>query len=496
MADGAVVTESAQALLKAIEDMAGVRYKHDLGTPISLTTNLTHGTGGIFGVPGIGRDVFATRVKPRGLMQILPAVGSIWSQPLVAYLTGFTDDENVAEKDKVCDVPPAAGQMKSCLQGALFGRVERKTEQFEITQAMNPMNQGETLDLRIINDPLIESGLSVPSSIPREAGNVLMRQVLALWMNLGVALERKLGPLTFTGNPSNNSAGGGYQEFHGLETLVGTGKIDVITNNVCSALNSDLRNFGYKRIDQNGSNLVAVLTSMVRYINDIATRTGLDPVQHVFAMRRNLFDDLADIWPCAYGTYRCTASGVSDPSITQLVVDAGAQRQMAEDMRNGKYLMIDGVKIPVIIDDFIPEDSQITNSNVRSGCFASDIYYLPLTVRGGIVSLFYEYYDFSAANGVMQAVVDGHMTDDYWTDGGRYLWTKQRTGWCMEWWAMIKPRLRLLTPHLAGRLQNVAYCPALHFREDEPTSPYFFDGGSTSRTNTQYDKNDFPAAQT
>lgn len=493
---GNLVNDSAQALLKAIEDLAGVHYKHDLASPISLTSNIMHGVGGIFGVPGIQRDVFATRVKPRGLMQILPALGSVWSQPLVAYLTGFTDDENVSEKDEVCDVPPSAGQMKSCLQGALFGRVERKTEPFEITQAWNPMNQGETLDLRIINDPILESGLSVPSSIPMAATQALNRQVLSLWMNLGVALERKIGPLTYTGSPANNSAGGGYQEFHGLETLVGTGKIDVITQNVCASLDSDLRNFAYKRIDQYGANLVAVLTDMVRYIDDIAVRTGLDPVQHAFVMRRNAFNELADIWPCAYGTYRCTSDNVQDPAITQLVVDAGAQRAMAEDIRTGKYLLIDGMRIPVIIDDYIPEESNLTTpGSIANGCFASDIYYLPLSVRGGLVSLFYEYYDFSAANGVMQAIMDGNMTGDYWTDGGRYMWTKQRTGWCMEWWAMIKPRLRLLTPHLAGRLQNVTYCPAKHYREDDPSSSYFFDGGSTSRTNTQYDADDFPAAQ-
>jgi hypothetical protein len=489
-------TLEAEALLKAIDSLASVRYKHDLGTPISLTTNLMHGQGGIFGFPGIDRDVFATRVKPRGLMQILPASGSIYTQPLVAYLTGFTDDQAGSEKNNVCDVPLAAGQMKSCLQGALFGRYERKTEQFEINQALNLMNRGEMIDLRLVNDPLLENGLSVPSGIPKDAAAALNRQVLALWMNLGIALERLLGPQVYTGTPANNTVNGGYQEFHGLETLVGTGKIDVITSTACKALDSDLRNFGYKRIDSNASALFAVLTSMVRNINDIASRTGLDPVTHAFTMRRNLFDDLADVWPCAYATYRCAAGGVTDATITQLVVDSGAQRQMAEDMRNGKYLIIDGVKIPVIIDDFIPEDSQTNNANLQSGCFASDIYYLPLTVRGGIVSLFFEYYNFAQTNGVMQAIADGHLTDDYWTDGGRYLWTKQRTGWCVEWWAMIKPRLRLLTPHLAGRVQNVAYCPSLHFREDVPSSPYFFDGGVTSRTNTQYDSTDFPSAQT
>lgn len=488
------VNLSIDALQKAVDALAGsVGVKHDLGS-ISITTNYMHGQGGIFGVAGIDRDVFATRVKPRGLMQILPARGTIYEQPLVAYLTGFTDDESGSEKDAVCDTPLTAGQMKSCLQGALFGRVERKTEQFEVNKALRLTNRGEMIDLRIVNDPLLESGLSVPSSIPREATQVLNRQVLALWMNLGIAFERKLGPLVYTGDPANNTSGG-YAEFHGLETLVGTGKIDVITGNACAALDSDLRQYNYQRVDKSASNLVATITSIVRNIDDISSRTGLDPVEHVFVMRRNLFDEIADVWPCAYGTYRCASGGVQDAAITNLVIDGMAQRMMAEEMRNGRYLIVDGREIPVVIDDFIPEDSNTNNANVASGCFASDIYYLPLTVRGGIVSTFFEYYDFSAMDGTMRAIQDGHLTNDYWTDGGRYLWTPMRTGWCVEWWAKIEPRLRLLTPHLAARLQNVVYCPAKHFREDDPTSAYFADGGSTSRSNGVYTSSDFPSRQ-
>lgn len=382
--------------------------------------------------------------------------------------------------------------MKSCLQGALFGRYERKTKPLELNKVGRRENRGEFLDLRLVNDPILTSGLSVPSSIPLEAQNVLNRQVLSMWMTLGVAFERLLGPQVYTGSPANNTVGGGYEEFHGLETLVGTGKIDVITGTACAALNSDLRNWAYKRVDSNASDLVATLTSMVRNVQDIASRTGLDPVEWAFVMRRNLFDVIADVWPCAYGTFRCASGGVQDAAITQLVIDGMAQRQMAEDMRNGHYIIIDGRKIPVIIDDFIPEDTNTTNASVASGCFASDIYYLPFTVRGGIQSLYLEYFDFNAGNGVMQAVAEGNLGSFFWSDGGRFLWTFRQTGWCVEWWAKIEPRLRLLTPHLAGRLQNVLYCPSLHFREDEPTSSYFADGGATTRSTGTYNADDFP----
>lgn len=487
--------EQLQGLINLAKDAERVGAKHDLTVGFTPTTNFMHGPQGIFGVPGIERDIFATRVKPTGLLARLPAFGTDIEHPLVGYLTGFTDDQSGSEKSGVCDPPLEAGDIKSCLQGALFGRYERKTKPLELNAVGRRENRGEFVDLRLVNDPILESGLSVPSSVPLEARRVLNNQVLSMWMTLGVAFERLLGPQVYTGSPANNTVGGGYEEFHGLETLVGTGKIDVITNTACGALNSDLRNWAYKRVDSNASDLVATLTSMVRNMRDIATRTGLMPTEWAFVMRRNLFDQIADVWPCAYGTYRCASGGVQDAAITQLVIDGMAQRQMAEDIRNGQYLIIDGVKIPVIIDDFIPEDSNTTNANVASGCFASDIYYLPLTVRGGIQALYLEYFNFNSPNGVMQAVAEGNLGNFFWSDGGRFLWTFRQTGWCVEWWAKIEPRLRLLTPHLAARLQNVRYCPSLHFREDDPTSAYFADGGNYARSTGQYNSADFPSRQ-
>ena len=481
-----------EAMAKAFELLS----KHDLSAGFTPTTNVIHGPQGIFGVPGIERDIFATRVKPTGLLEYLPAIGTDIEHPLVGYLTGFTDDESGTEKDAVCDVPLEAGKIKSCLQGALFGRYERKTEVLEVNKALRRENRGEFMDLRLLNEPLLNQGLSVPSSTAVSANDLLNRAVMARWITLGVAFERLLGPQVYTGTPANNSANGGYMEFHGLETLVGTGKIDVITGTACTALDSYLANFAYRRVSENGAALVAAITNMVRFTENVARRTGLMPADWRLVMRNDAFNDIVDAWPCAYGTYRCNSGAVTDPAITQLVIDGMAQRAFAEDMRNGKYLKVDGRNIPVVIDDFIPEDTNTTNANVPSGCFASDIYYLPFTVRGGIQSLFFEYYDFNTPDGVMQAIMDGKLQNMFWTDGGRFLWTFRQTGWCVEWWAKIEPRLRLLTPHLAGRLQNVLYCPERHFRDDDPSSAYFADGGTYGpRSNATYDSSDFPSRQ-
>lgn len=493
--DGNDIQYLLDTIGKGIQEAAKKgNLKHDIPGSISVSTNQMHGPSGIFGQPGISRDVFATRVKPRGLLGVLPARGSVETNPIVAYLTGFTDDESGSEKDAVCDDPLEAGEIKNCFQGALFGRVERKTETIELNAVGRQTNRGEMFDLRLVNDPLLEGELLSMPNVPASLAQVLNNEVLAKWMALGVAFERKLGPLVYTGSPSNNTGGGGYKEYHGFETLVGTGKVDVISGTACAALDSDVRNFAYARVDVYAVRLYNMLVSMFRNLQDIASRTGLDPVTWAIVMRRNLFDEIVDLWPLIYGTFRMNANSIVDASMTSVNFDGMRARADAEAMRSGRYLTIDGQRVTVVIDDFLPEDSNTTNASVTSGCFASDIYILPLTVRGGIVSTYFEYFDFSAAGAAMSQAQIGRVAGEYWTDGGRWLWTTQRTLWCVAWVAKIEPRLRLLTPHLAGRIQNVSYCPAKHFREDDPTSAYFANGGRVSANFAPYDTADFPAA--
>jgi len=154
---------------------------------------------------------------------------------------------------------------------------------------------------------------------------------------------------------------------------------------------------------------------------------------------------------------------------------------MRDAMRAGHYLLIDGKQYPVAIDGGIVEETNTDTASVTSGCFASDIYVIPVSVRGGLGVTFFEYLDYM--KGAMIGAADGnYANDDFWTDGGRYLWHKKPpTNWCIQHLAKIEPRLVLLTPHLAGRLQNVQYCPLQHERDALPDDPYFVDGGVTSR---------------
>jgi len=219
--------------------------------------------------------------------------------------------------------------------------------------------------------------------------------------------------------------------------------------------------------------IVRVLTTMWRFVNHIASHTGLNPARWALSMRTSLFWELTDCWPCSYLTHRCDF-GNAQAGVT---INTPDNIRMRDEMRNGNYLVIDGVRIPVILDDNIVEETSDENGQIPINCFASDIYLVPMTVRGNTPVTYWQYYDYRA--GTMQAVVQGRLSTFFWTDAGMYLWTFDTQNWCVVHEAKIEPRLILRTPQIAGRLQNVVYCPLQHPRDPQPDDPYFVDGGVT-----------------
>lgn len=487
---GMTVDTLIQALQIVKAQEQGVGYKHDLPAGTTMTTNYMHGPTGIFGVPGLERDVFSTRVRPTGLLSQLPSKGVNIMYPVVGYLTGFTDEEDAEEKDGVCDKPIEAGQIKSCMQGSMFGRVERMTEAIELNRIGQVTNRAEMFDLRIVNDPLLQSNFAVSSQISREFQDILNREVLARWYTLGASFEMVLSRMIYTGNVSNNKAGGGYKEFSGLETLVGTGRVDAFTGDACPSLDSYIVNFNYGSVEDDTLALFVELVEMVRFLEQLASSTGLAPVDFRFVMRLNAFTQIVDRWPCVYASFRCDLRGITGADGAAVFVDGLEQRREADAMRTGRYLLIDGQRYPVIIDDSIAEEVNggAGDPPLSSGQFASDIYFLPFMVRSGIMSTYLEWFDYDSQNGVLQALRDGRLMNEVWsTDSGRFLWTFDRTLWCVAWIVKIEPRLRLLTPHLAGRISNVKYQPHRHSRDPFPDMPYHSDGGRVTRSLTPYD---------
>jgi hypothetical protein len=439
----------------------------------------------LFGVLGLDSDIISTRVQPRGLSGALPAQPSNEMNPFFGYFTGFLPDQAVAESGTPCADPPMAGSGKTCVQTAQYGRYERMTRTADITRLGQRINNGDTgFDLRIINDPLLQRGAAGGDIItpnvnggPAPAAEMLMRM-----MEVGQSLQLLLSRQVFRGNPANN-LDGGYQEFPGLDILIGTNKVDAFTGATCTALGSILENFSYQRVDSNGVNIVMAITYIARRIRFLAERQGLDPVTWCIAMRQEAFYEISAVWPCAYLTSRCTNVQVPSAAVgtanVVLNVEGADQKRMTDEMRNGRYLIIDGEQWPVVFDDGITEYTSANQGQLADGCFSSDIYFIPVTFMGGQAGTYFQYMDWTGRFAAMSEVADAGFGQGYYqSDGGRFLWHfKPPNNYCIQMLALIMLRLVLRVPQLAARLQNVAYCPVAHTAEPYPDDPYFRNGG-------------------
>jgi hypothetical protein len=440
-----------------------------------------HGPGGLFSTPGLERDVISTRIHPYGLASDLPASGTVVMNPLYPYLTSFAAPTG-SNPNGVCDDPMEAGPVSACLQTAQFGLYSFRTRTIDITQNGRQVNRGEFLDLRVMNDPLLDTGGNGITQPNVNGSPDLTREVLQRFVEVGISFQDKLTRALYNANPANNTAGGGYKEFPGLDILIGVNKYDAISGTACPSLDSDIKDFAYGKLGTgtNDTQVVNAMSYLMRYLSYNADHMNLGPCEWSIVMRPELFWELTAAWPCAYMTYRCQNFVVGAAGNNPLFIDANDQLRMRDDMRNNNYLLIDGIKYPVILDVGIHEDSNTTSNKVSSGCFSSDIYVVPRVIRGGLVATYWEYVDYQQT--AMVAAEDGRAAIDFWTDGGRYLWHKQPpANWCIQWVSRIEPRVILRTPQLAGRLNNVQYCPLQHTREPYTDEPYFVGGGTTSR---------------
>ena len=437
-----------------------------------------HGPGGIFGVRGLSRDVVSTFTQITGsLGELLPIKSSNETNPLAAYITGFLRSDT-QEKNGICDDPEEAGQMKTCIQTTVFGRKEFKSRELEVNAIGRVVNRGEFTDLRVVNGPLVnQMGGLMQNFYGISNQNAILggQEIVSRMMEMAVAFQRWYCPQVYSGNPANSKAGGGYKEFMGLDLLIGTNKVDALSGTACPSLYSDIKSFGYRQISSTTDpDIHRTLSTMMYILETRAKQNNLSPVDFRIVMRSQLFFELTRVWPLQYNT--------SDTGLTPAGLDLVYLEnvKMRDDMRNNNYLIINSKRYGVILDDCIPEENKADNAAIPIGGFASDIYIVPFTARGGTLqTLYWEYYSYT--ENVLPQLTG--LPQWFWSDGGMFLWTMGSPKlWCMDVSAKTEPRLRLLTPQLAGRLTDVAYVPLQHINDPLPSQDYYTNGGiSTGR---------------
>lgn len=431
-------------------------------TPANFGTNTPlHGNGGIWSDARLERDIISAHVTNTGIAAALPLLPSVYLDPRYGTLTGFTAVSG-SEPTYACEDAPS-GYVKGCNLTARFGLIRRDTQTIEMDDVMTRVSRGDHTDLllrgKILNMDLVPSGLD-----PAQILNVV---TMSEMVNVGVQTDRVLGRQMWQGVTTVTN------EFPGLDVQIATGVKDADTNTLCPALDSDVKDYAYHAID---STIVDYVTMLEWYLNDVADRTGLSPVNWVIAMRPELWYELTAIWPCAYNTNRCSSGVGANASVT---IDGRENVAQRDAMRAGRYIDINGRRYQVVLDQGIFEHTNVNNANVPRGWYASSIYFVPLTISGNFPVTYREYLDYRGAQADVNLLHGANRF--FWTDNGVFSWAYEEVKWCYKLSLKTQQRVILRTPHLAGRIDHILYSPLQHLREGDPASPYFKDGGVSLR---------------
>lgn len=491
----------AQSLAKAMQDM----QRGQRNDPGSLTAvgPYNHGAGGLFSTSGVDARVFSAFMLPTdGVLSVIPVAngeddspeGDMFGgvqQAFFTTLTGVTqgDAEDFANQPtEDCADGARTGLLKACTLISTYGRYR-----FSPRAPISLYRVGWARDvadptyLQLMNQPSPQSmGLMNPFalSLPGGSGgmgNVMMSEFARRFFEMRVSIARFFARRVWVASPANNS--GERREFSGLDLHVNTGnKVDAISSNICTAMNSIITNFFNGNVSTStaaAANLVRILDSVMFRLMFVARREGLMPVEWVMVMRPEVFDEIVKIWPVAY--YMEALTQISAFTNGRVVLSGKETTDFRDDMRENFYLPIRGRRISVLLDEGLAEENVTNNAGLVAGQYISDIVILPLTVAGGVRSLYWK--TFNYANNQAEAFVRAMNLGSAFTftsDGGAWRWYVNFKNGCLDLTAEISPSLRLRTPQLAAKIENVAYQPYAHLQSAFPDSAYFADGGRTN----------------
>ena len=451
-----VQTQALQLLLKERDEL------HTKGPANTQTSDILHGSGGVWSNPALERDVVTAYVRPNGISSFLPLLPSTIEDPRFGTITGYTAVVGAEPTTPCADAP--YGFMKGANLTARFAMTRRDTNTIDIGKTMLQWNRGDTRDLMVRGRVLGMTGLEPSGMSERDILNVITQSEM---VGAAVQAERKISKDIWQGTVA---AGTGP----GFDVQIATGQVDADTNIAAPALDSDIKNFNYDLLGGTGRDIVEFLSSMMYYLQYNADHLGLDPVSWVLAMRQELWFELTAVWPCSYLSNRCKNSSGTNVS----VINDNVNVAMRDDMRRRMVIPVNGIEYPVVTDTGIFEKNNINTAGLLAGQYASSIYAIPVTIQGNYPVCYREYLDYrgSARD---SALLNG--TQMFWTSEGIYMWAAEYVKFCYKLALRTEQRIILRTPQLAGKIQNIKYTPLQHLREPYAESPYFYDGGVSVR---------------
>lgn len=423
---------------------------------------------GVFSRPGAEPDAYSAMVMPTGgqLLADLYNGTSIYSDPEYDIVTGVKAGKG-SNAVNFCTPGPKAGELKLCTTRAQFGEIKMDLEQVNLMKTGSRINRAD-MDIRIVNNPAL---FPLAPDVLGRAKNPNTTLGLSL-MRTAVHLQRVLLRVLFHGSLSNtgsNAELGFIKEFDGFDAKIKTGHTDIETGDTCPAADSLVVNWNNTDANGtvNGADIVETVAGIMYYLMALAEDSNVAPVTWKMAMHRDLFWRLTALWPCAYITNGCSVSTSNGESLN---VGAAEQIQMRDEMRNGSFLWVNGIKVPV---DAL---SAIEQTTLGQG-FSSPIYFIPFTALGARITYLE---GFNLNNADIQEMLGFYPNLPVSTmNDGLYMMGSRVTDACVEGWLASQIRLIMRMPWLAARIDAINYAlPGKFYARDPfPNGAYHKNGG-------------------
>jgi hypothetical protein len=208
----------------------------------------------------------------------------VLTDPLDGIITGVTAGSG-SNPTGVCDDPPTSGFLKLCEHSYPLGRFSLQTPVYDLSHGNRLTSRGEHTDFQIFGGPLANNSLGPNMGGAFGLANAANDEVAKIMFGFAVEWLRKFSQILFTGNPqTNNTSGGGYKEFYGLNMLINTGYKDAQTGQLCPAADSLVASFSNANVRTNSSLIVDAITSVYYQLMIRAAQSNLTPVKWAIVM--------------------------------------------------------------------------------------------------------------------------------------------------------------------------------------------------------------------
>lgn len=465
--------------MRELVDALGLGEKHD-SPSTTATAQALHGVfpgnsnqQGLFSNPGVRPGMFDATPQPRSFSSRIPVLPNPVLNEKVEIITGVTagSGNNVTG---ACAVGPNGGLFKTCQQLSVYGEMHMSTRIDDITKMGQQLTRAD-LPREVYNTAVNEMAL-MPNVPGIDGTGRIQSRLRAAFYTTFTELARNKGQADFKGvaGTADNTYRGVSIQWNGMDALIKTGYTDAINGVACPAADSIVETFNVAidgGTDSNGRNIVQAVTDAYYASVDRGEQLGITDVQRIIVMRHDAFRALVDVWSCVYAVSYCQSTAAGQP-VTR---DATATADLRNGMYTGRYLLIDGVPVPVAFDD------SIERLTVGNNYYLSDIY-IPAVSWAGRPLLYGEYFPLNNADASEFAnFVGGDGMDTMTLNDGLWRVFKYVTGGCLTYDFYGKYRLMLDAPFLSARVDNLLYKSYAKTRDAVPGQSLYANGGTTHR---------------